>query len=340
MTGPSFIDPERHQKTLLRVTLAVVISLSLLAGSINVFFLDSFRLAFFNGLSISFATLISLYYWRSQNLKIASWALISTILFNLIAVMLIAKGGAYSLMWVTVLPPFAFFLLGRKAGAWVTAITFISAVIYMYFQMPHSKPRPLTVGALLNVIEVLIVHFFMFLHYERSRADAYREVEKMSMRDRLTGLYNRGKLDKELAHALAHLKRNNQPLSIILVDIDHFKQVNDKHGHLSGDLVLEVFAKLLLAQRREIDIIGRWGGEEFLIICPNTDKKEAAQFAERLRSAVRDQTIAEQINISASFGVTEASGEHSAELIVNEADQALYQAKALGRDQVAVYASS
>ncbi len=161
-----------------------------------------------------------------------------------------------------------------------------------------------------------------------------RELERLSVTDRLTGLYNRRKLDETLESELQRSLRFEQTFSIILLDIDHFKRINDAHGHLVGDQVLIEVSRLLQANTRETDIVGRWGGEEFMIICAQTDQDGALRLAENLRKALQDKRIAVVEQATASFGVCSyRSGELSAQL-VERVDAALYTAKADGRNRV------
>lgn len=158
-------------------------------------------------------------------------------------------------------------------------------------------------------------------------------LEEMSNRDRLTGLFNRGYIDETLTSEIERAERYGNHLSIILVDIDHFKQVNDNFGHQMGDKVLQAVANVLTANLRSIDKLGRWGGEEFMIICPNSSIRQATLLAEKLRCEIEQIPINKLSHITASFGI---AGFHrnSMEQMVNEADAALYRSKDAGRNCV------
>jgi diguanylate cyclase (GGDEF)-like protein/PAS domain S-box-containing protein len=161
-------------------------------------------------------------------------------------------------------------------------------------------------------------------------------VEEISVRDHLTKLYNRVKLDEEFAKEILRSQRFGHPLSIIVIDIDHFKSVNDTYGHLVGDSVLVNMAKLLEKNIRTIDILGRWGGEEFIIICPETESKDAYKLAEKIRQNVEKYEFTTVGNKTASFGVSQyVTGENEQQL-VDRADKALYKAKEEGRNKVIV----
>ncbi len=147
--------------------------------------------------------------------------------------------------------------------------------------------------------------------------------------DPLTGVNNRRGLDDSLGTQLALMARYHSVFSLVMFDIDHFKQINDQEGHLNGDRVLQELARLLDEGIRETDIIARYGGEEFVIVMPQTDLDGAALFAERLRARV-----AERMAITVSGGVTAARESDDPEALIARADTALYNAKTAGRNQV------
>lgn len=166
------------------------------------------------------------------------------------------------------------------------------------------------------------------LEVERQR------VEKLSITDRLTGLNNRQKLDQVLADETDRAARYGHPLSIVLFDVDHFKSVNDTHGHLVGDNVLIKMAEIVRSTVRDVDIAGRWGGEEFVVICPETDEEGGAQVAETLRKAIEATDFPVIGTKTASFGIAQYIKGESVDTIINRADQALYSAKQLGRNRI------
>jgi diguanylate cyclase (GGDEF)-like protein len=153
-------------------------------------------------------------------------------------------------------------------------------------------------------------------------------------RDPLTGLGNRRAFDASLAHELARVQRSGSPLSLIMCDIDHFKKVNDSLGHETGDLVLKELAEIIKINCRELDVPARFGGEEFVILLPDTTLEGAALAAERLRAAVETHPFPGAGHLTVSLGVAQASG--NSENLVKESDQAMYAAKQSGRNRVCV----
>ena len=152
--------------------------------------------------------------------------------------------------------------------------------------------------------------------------------------DFLTGVYNRRMFDSLLAAEMTRACRYNEPLSLIMLDLDHFKQVNDSLGHRAGDQVLQKLAELLSGRIRSHDVLSRWGGEEFLILTPQSDITQAITLAEGLRELVEQYDFGSGLRITISFGVTSHCCGESAEAFVARADTALYEAKRNGRNRV------
>jgi diguanylate cyclase (GGDEF)-like protein len=161
-------------------------------------------------------------------------------------------------------------------------------------------------------------------------------VERQALVDGLTGLANRRAASDALHAEAVRAERLETPLSVVLADLDGFKDVNDAYGHAVGDEVLRAFAAVLRETLRESDVAGRWGGEEFLLLLPGADGEGAAQLAERIRIGLANRSIPSvpDLRVTASFGVAEYVGESTSEQLVAAADSALYQAKRDGKDRV------
>ncbi len=162
------------------------------------------------------------------------------------------------------------------------------------------------------------------------------QLERLVNHDALTHVYNKRKIIGELDRELQRVKRYGNPLSILIIDIDHFKQVNDTHGHPEGDTVLATIAETALNSLRAIDMIGRIGGEEFLLILPETDLNGALIYADRLRMMIAALVIgANDIKVTISGGIATAPV-HAVdrEPLIRKADEALYEAKRAGRDRI------
>lgn len=177
-------------------------------------------------------------------------------------------------------------------------------------------------------------------HIAAELAVANRRLGTAALTDQLTGLPNRRSAMEQLEQAWSAASRSGLPLSVMVIDIDHFKHINDSHGHATGDMVLREAATMLRSSARREDCVCRIGGEEFLVICPNTDLKSAVQSAERLRTNLHDKALAigqTEKNLTVSIGVaTRGADTADMDMLVSRADQALYAAKEGGRNRTCI----
>jgi diguanylate cyclase (GGDEF)-like protein len=166
------------------------------------------------------------------------------------------------------------------------------------------------------------------------------ELEQASRTDALTGLYNRRHAMEKLEEERVRFQRSARPFSIVICDIDFFKKVNDAHGHDCGDAVLKTLAGLLRRHIRGQDCLARWGGEEFLLLLPETGKEGAAVLAEKLRKRVEEHEFTyagSKIPVTMTFGVAEYAGDYDIDAAIVGADGALYKGKNGGRNRVVVF---
>jgi diguanylate cyclase (GGDEF)-like protein len=161
-----------------------------------------------------------------------------------------------------------------------------------------------------------------------------RRLDLQSKTDHLTGVFNRQGLEEALQTALSERRENQNPLSLIMLDLDHFKSVNDSHGHLVGDEVLTQVAALVQKNVRRNDILARWGGEEFVLLCKGSTAKEAACLAEKVRELISQHPFPRNLKITASFGVADIKPDQTLDALFRNADLALYTAKNSGRNRV------
>jgi diguanylate cyclase (GGDEF)-like protein/PAS domain S-box-containing protein len=167
-----------------------------------------------------------------------------------------------------------------------------------------------------------------------TRKDLVNSLTFQAVRDQLTGLYNRHKLEEVLSQEVARCMRYSSVFSVIIFDLDHFKSINDRFGHNSGDAVLSSVARIVEANVRETEIAGRWGGEEFLMVLPETALDSAVQLAERLRSNIEGHQFPIPQQVTVSVGVAAFTSADTQKKIVQRADAALYAAKEAGRNRV------
>lgn len=176
---------------------------------------------------------------------------------------------------------------------------------------------------------------------ERKRTEeelvrARQKADELARRDALTGIYNRRALLEHAGFMANYLRRYPRPVSLVMVDVDHFKAVNDHHGHAAGDQVLVQLAHAMRASLREVDQLYRTGGEEFVLLLYDCDEEHAFELVERLRHAIAATDLAIQgqpLQLTCSFGVTRYRSDQDIDQLLAEADQAMYAAKQLGRNQ-------
>ena len=199
---------------------------------------------------------------------------------------------------------------------------------------PHYQPPfPAYFPPLFFVLALVTLTLGFFARRQELEA-INRALARQAATDGLTGAVNRLRFEQVLASEIQRARRHGTPLSVILLDADHFKTVNDTHGHLGGDRVLKRLAEIIEAELREPDLLARWGGEEFVILAPGTDLQGACQLAEKLRRRIERATFNGGCSLTCSFGVAAYRSEESPEGFVERADQALYRAKRAGRNRV------
>jgi diguanylate cyclase (GGDEF)-like protein len=202
-------------------------------------------------------------------------------------------------------------------------------------------PKVLNVAAGTVVLCLLLWRWLPLAVKERNKADQRAtDLEMLAAVDFLTGVYNRRQFEALARAELARCQRYLRPLSVMMLDIDHFKAVNDQFGHAAGDRVLKSVADLCRAAKRDSDIVARVGGEEFAIMLPETTEAATMQFAERLRRLILDCALTangEEIPVTISVGIAGTSIRTSGiEALMHDADQALYEAKRSGRNRIVV----
>jgi len=196
---------------------------------------------------------------------------------------------------------------------------------------PESGIRPETlfrgIGIALLVLAAMLLHYFRLRKYSR-------RMEELSIRDPLTKLYNRMRSDEVLQDCFERFKRYGERTGLIMIDVDHFKQVNDQFGHQVGDQVLIQFASIIQKSIRVTDVACRWGGEEFLVICPHLDGDETARVANKVLDVVRHYNFPVVNKVTASMGVAAFTTGQSLEQVIRLVDDRLYEAKRSGRNRI------
>ncbi len=214
----------------------------------------------------------------------------------------------------------------------------------IYIPLQYGKERIGCVNILGSPYQQLesemITEISVFAEYSAIRIESILEHERttqLAYQDSLTGLYNRRYFMTTGEQELKKAHRYQKPMVLMMIDIDHFKQINDRYGHPTGDFVLQELSQMMRNTLREADIIGRYGGEEFVALMPETALKQACKSAERLRHKIGNRILSykdQLIHITISIGLTEVSSDDELATLIQRADQFLYMAKENGRDQV------
>ena len=240
---------------------------------------------------------------------------------------------------------------GRVRGRWYVMLAFVLLFLLGYlgyalaFWNRHERPIDLLVPVIF-LLGACFVALNAVLSLQTVEALLRLSLlEKENIADPLTGVYNRRYLDRRLNEEVSRARRHGLPLTVLMLDIDHFKRINDDHGHQAGDQVLAQFADLTKRQLREPDLVARYGGEEFLVIAPQTARHDALNLAERLRARIESNTFTVtdmaaqgerlEIRVTCSIGVAGLSDEIvRADMLVHCADKNMYHAKHAGRNRV------
>ncbi|MBU0632866.1 diguanylate cyclase [bacterium] len=198
-----------------------------------------------------------------------------------------------------------------------------------------EETKEMDYSFILKLIAIMLLISSAYLYHYFKLKKYSKELQRLSITDSLTGIYNRMKIDTVLQYQHDLYARYKAPCGVIMIDIDYFKEVNDRFGHQTGDYVLKQFAHILQTHVRVTDIIGRWGGEEFLIVCPNTEIDQTENIANHLKEKIAAYIFTNGVkHLTASFGVSCFGNGKTIDDIIIEADRALYLSKDSGRNQV------
>lgn len=208
---------------------------------------------------------------------------------------------------------------------------------YLFIELPESQAledikrgfiRNLLIGPAVIVITILLIIYTINIFQRR--------LEDMAITDKLTGLHNRQHFDTMLSQAVKRYQRDRRVFSVLMIDIDHFKPINDKLGHLAGDAAIQQVANMISERTRESDMLCRWGGEEFMILASDCNAEDAQKLAEEIRIAISEATLfpsSPELSVTISVGIGEMKAEDTEQTLVARADKALYQAKDNGRNR-------
>ncbi len=276
-----------------------------------------------------------------------SYSLASNVIaYPLLALMiyLVSTGGTNNTgaLWIYSMPAVVLFLFGLKKGATVlfafllamTFVLFFPDNIFLHIEYSFDYKTRLILVFILDVLLTSAYEYSSQISFSKMR-DLTEELANIAEEDQLTGLRNRRGVHHQMERIYAQSKRDKTSLSLIMCDIDYFKDVNDRYGHETGDVVLIEVAKVIKDTIRRTDIASRWGGEEFLVVLPKTNEKEAYIVAEKIRKNILNLLVTHeqyQIKVSLSAGVADSKHTSSVDGLVKLADNYMYEAKTKGRN--------
>ena len=240
--------------------------------------------------------------------------------------------------WSPIVYALTFLIFGVKVGLRMSLLVYaVSLLVWLvHFVTLFSADETPMGGAVFYQLfasdGLLLVMLYGAGRAFVAQAQQAAQLGRAAHTDPLTQLYNRRFLVDCLAHSVR--ASDHQPLSLVLADLDHFKKINDVYGHGAGDRVLQGVGRYLLDHARKIDVVGRWGGEEFLLVLPGTALPEALEVAERLRAGLAQYPDQETGILTASFGVVQAGPDEAVAGLLERADRTLYRAKEAGRNRV------
>ena len=281
---------------------------------------------------------------RKLREPILDWFLftyISLIYFHLIAISVLESGIIVDLTAYAVATFAVAFVYYSHTTRFIALLT--SGVIFYIALYSLFWNKDFDVMITLNFVFICVAATYIFHSRERTRQKIHNvsqellltnaRLQEESIRDPLTGLYNRRFLTDALEKERSRQNRLKRPFCVILCDIDHFKSINDTLGHPEGDRVLKLFAETLCSISRSNDFVSRYGGEEFMIVLPDYELKDAQNAAERIRQSVEQTNFTnDERTLTASFGSAEYNEGESIDDLLKRADEKLYQAKAAGRN--------
>lgn len=242
--------------------------------------------------------------------------------------------STYSIIWITILPALFCFLSGIRLGIIISSLYLLAYVLF-YTNFENYRGRaPVDLEVWLHSVMAYLAVLLVSTLFKSEKLKDEQHLKEVAEKDYLTNVYNRRGFAPKMEAEIKRAIRYKSEVSLILFDVDYFKRVNDHHGHAEGDKLLIKLMELVLPQIRSSDIIARWGGEEFIILTPESNLDAAKELAEKLRVIIEAHNFPIVKKITASFGVTQYRPIESWDGFVDRADGFLYKAKQDGRNRV------
>lgn len=329
-------SPSYRRAYLLNIVLAVLLIVCIYYTAMNMIKTDTPVIIYIDGTAAILTACAIYYFHKTDNMKNSTILVIILLTITLACFIFFVENKAFGLYWCAIYSPVVYFLLGRKNARIINICFSLAVFLYILFRYGTWGPVEFGIEAISNITVATVCLSLLISYYERSRrsveealAQKNSELALLAVTDCLTGLYNRSKIDSVISEQLDICRKEKRTFSLILGDIDYFKNINDTYGHTAGDKIIIDISKILMCTCREVDTVSRWGGDEYLVICPDTDESEIRKIKDGIMDKVEAYNVERNTAIAMSLGTATYAEGDTADIILNRADKALYDAKVI-----------
>ncbi|NCD11753.1 MAG: diguanylate cyclase [Epsilonproteobacteria bacterium] len=332
----TFDDPILTRKLIVINTFFLIGMIAfVIFGIINFFVIHDYLISLLDVIAFAIFLFSFINLKKTQNIDKATKIGIVVISIFMFTFAIINHDQNFGLIWSIFFPIFAMVMMGHKKGLIASLIYYIILDSIFFYGLFYWENTNWNMLSFLRFIITSLVLIFAIFIMEYTVYKMKINLKKISITDPLTGLYNRREIDETMRKEYENFLRYDISLSVCILDIDNFKHINDTYGHAIGDMVLIQLSEILKNNTRKTDTIGRWGGEEFLIIMPHTDMDEAFVNIKKIKQKINSFQFEEIGHLTCSFGMSEAQNkEESIEKLFIKTDENLYKAKNTGKDKI------
>jgi len=316
----------RSAESYLPLILSAAGALGIFPFAVMRFMSGEWLMAIIDTVVVTGLIVLGTYVYRTRRVTFANYAISALCVGGALATIYV--GGPQQVVWVYPALMAVFYLL-RPGEAVISALLMIAALIPVMLPLDDSF-RTTTVMITIVVMSAFAYAFAAITNSQREK------LLQLATRDPLTGVGNRRALENKMFDAVNVFKRNKTSVSMLLIDLDHFKKVNDRHGHAAGDKILQSITEIINLRIRITDSLYRIGGEEFVVILDGQDLHKAAHLAEQLRTLIEANELVPDSSVTISVGVAELKGGETSRDWIHRADEALYRAKRSGRNAMSI----
>lgn len=301
---------------------------------VNIFLTKNYMVSFLDNIAFGIFLYSYLDLKRTKDLHRASIIGISLLIIFMLLFVFYNHNIGFGLIWTIFIPIFAISMFGSKTGYKISLVYYVALFSLLLYGVYFWNDPSWNLISFIRIFVASLVLTFLIHSTENSFEKVSIKLKELTNTDPLTNLYNRRKIDEIILSKFYDFKRYKSKFCIAILDIDDFKEINDEYGHAVGDAVLIEFSNLLKENSRESDVIGRWGGEEFIYIMQNIDLKDAVANMERVREKIDSHIFKKVSNVTCSIGVANADEAiNTVNKLFKAADDALYTSKDNGKNK-------